>query len=108
MGIQCSGNIDVSGDPAKVFEFIQKYDSLPYGFSPWENGGYDAVSRFEFKNDFQSEYWQTASKEFPDLKFSVRYQLEMISAHKIVIVGGKILMFNSFNWDDGSLHTWSE
>ena len=69
MSNEASGNIVVSGEPDDVYDFIQKHSALPDGYQPWENEGYEAISRFNLYNDFCPDFWVTASKEAAQLFF---------------------------------------
>ena len=104
---EASGNVQVVGEPDMVNEFIQKYNALPYGYETWENAGYEAISVFSLGHDFDPDFWKKASKEYPNLKFNIRYQLGLAYASKCVVVAG-VATTTSFNWDDCTTYTWLE
>ena len=68
MSVEYSGNVVVAGDADKVYEFIQKYESLPYSYEPWENGGYDAITFFRHNGDFLVDFWRRRPKKIPNVR----------------------------------------
>lgn len=108
MGVDYSGNVAVEGDPNKVYEFIQKYSTLPYGYEPWENGGYDAITFFDHKGEFNIDFWKEASKHYPELKIVSKYQQEMAAAYICTIQAGKVVNHIRFDWNDGGVISWSD
>lgn len=108
MGVEYSGNVVVEGDPDKVYEFIQKYNPLPHNYEPWENGGYDAITFFDQKGDFEVNFWKEASKDYPQLNIVAKYQQELAAAFICTIQAGKVVKHTCFNWNDGAVYSWSD
>lgn len=108
MSVEYSGNVVVAGDADKVNEFIQNYNSLPYSYEPWHNGGYDAITFFDHKGDFDVDFWKEASKDYPELKLIAKYQQELAAAYICTIQAGKVVQHICFDWNDGSVTSWSD
>lgn len=108
MSVEYSGNVVVSGDADKVYDFILKYNTLPYSYEPWENGGYDAITFFNHKSDFLVDFWKAASKDHPELKFVAKYQQELAAAYICTIQAGKVVQHIRFDWNDGDVMSWSD
>ena len=106
MSNEASGNIVVSGEPDYVYDFIQKNSALPDGYQPWENEGYEAISFFNLYHDFCPDFWVAASKEYLGLKFIVKYQLGLASAHRHVVERGILTENTRFDWETGDLYKW--
>jgi hypothetical protein len=106
MSNEASGNIVVSGEPNDVYDFIKRNSTLPDGYQPWENDGYYAISWFNLYHDFCPEFWVAASKEYLTLKFIVKYQLGLASAHRHVVERGNIAENAVFDWETGGVHRW--
>jgi hypothetical protein len=106
MSNEASGNILVSGEPDDVYDFIQKHSALPDGYQPWENEGYEAISFFNLYHDFCPDFWVAASKEYLGLKFIVKYQLGLASAHRHVVERGILVENTRFDWETGNLYKW--
>jgi hypothetical protein len=108
MGFDYSGSVVVEGDSNKVFEFVQKYCTLPYNYEPWDNGGYEAITFFNHKAEFSVDFWKTASKDYPELKLTAKYQEELAAAYICTIQAGKVVKHIRFDWNDGGVISWSD
>ena len=104
---EASGNLVVSGDPYKVYDFIQKYNILPDRYEPWQNDGDEAITTFDLYHDLNIDIWLKASKVYPDLKLTVKYQLGLAAAYRSEIVAGTANSIR-FDWNDGTTYSWSE
>ena len=108
MGVEYSGNVVVAGDADKVYEFIQKHNALPYSYEPWHNGGYDAITFFDHKGEMPVDFWREASKDYPELKFVIKYQEELAAAYICTIQANKVVQHIRFDWNDGSVISWCD
>lgn len=108
MGVEFSGNVVVSGDADKVYEFVEKHTALPYGYEALENDGYYAITFFNHKGDFEVDFWKRTSKCYPELKFVAKYQQELAAAYICTIQSGKLINHTCFDWNNGDIHTWSD
>ena len=108
MAYDFSGNVVVSGNADKVYEFIQAFAELPDGYEPWDNGGDCAYTSFQYKAEFNVDFWKKASNGYPELKFVAKYQEELAAAYICTIQAGKVVLSIRFDWNDGDIMPWSD